>query len=115
MFQVTPLTADGWSQQIVAATADSRGKALGYQQLQLNKQSKAEFIASVYFPWGGQGQATITKQSDTLTVTIKTNKLTDHWSWTPAINNTTCSQITGTRESKTLITINASNSTPPTP
>lgn len=115
MFQVTPLTADGWSQQIVAATADRSGKALGYQQLQFCKQSKAEFLASVYFPWGGQGQAVITKQGDTLNVTVKTNMLTDQWSWTPANNNTTCSQITGTRDGKTLITLNASNSTPPIP
>ena len=110
-FVVSPLTRDGWEQQIVQATADHRGKRLGHQQLQLTKQSQSEYLASVYLPWGGHGEATITKQDGKLTVTVKTEKVNDTWSWTPATDHKTCSNIIGKRGGQILIAVNAQNST----
>lgn len=114
-FVVAPLMADGWKQEIVVGTADQRGKNLGHQQLQLTKQSKGEYLASVYFPWGGKGVATLTQQGGKLTVTVKTDKLADTWDWTPAASNDTCANIIGKRGSAMLIDVNANNSTPPVP
>jgi hypothetical protein len=110
---VTSLDPEGWQSRIVPATADHRGKNLGFEQLQLTRESNAQFLASLYLPWGGQGDVTLTRQGDALLVQVKTDKQTDSWLWAPAADELSPSHVTGKRGTQILITVDENNSNPP--
>jgi hypothetical protein len=112
-FAVTSLDPEGWQSRIVPATADHRGKNLGFEQLQLTRESNAQFLASLYLPWGGQGDVTLTRQGDALLVQVKTDKQTDSWLWAPAADELSPSHVTGKRGTQILITVDENNSNPP--
>ncbi|MFG0250215.1 MAG: DUF4962 domain-containing protein [Phycisphaeraceae bacterium JB051] len=102
-FAVAPLSHAGWKQQIVNATADHKGKLLGYRQLQLTKYASEVYLASVYFPWGGKGQIQLKKQDGKQLITVTHDQLIDQWQWQSAADNATRSTILGTRQGKVLI------------
>jgi len=70
--------------EILPSTADIRGKALGWQQLQLKATTPAVRLASVYDPWhrGTLSVALRTDGTDHATVKITGPGIEDTWDWT---------------------------------
>jgi hypothetical protein len=108
-FAIATDAQNGWEQQIVPATADHKKKPLGYQQLQLTRHASEFYLASVYFPWGGNGQITLNNKDGKKIVTVTTDKQQDTWQWESAPDNLTCSTISGIRRGNMLIQLDPAN------
>lgn len=87
-------------EKIVISTADHRGKALGWGQLQLSARLKAVRIASVYDLWdrGGLDLKLSPAGRDRSTVTIEGEAFEDVWQWQGAPDVQTASILAGVRK-----------------
>jgi hypothetical protein len=76
------------SARIVDSSADARGKALGWSQLQLEAEARELRIASVYDLWGRGELALEMQESDEgsgLTeLTVRCGGSSERWTWQPA-------------------------------
>ncbi len=94
-FQVA--TTEPVSSETVESSADNRGEALGWRQLQLTATTDAVRFASVYDPWQ-KGELTVTLEADTAdhaTVTVSGPGLAHVWDWTAAQERLEPSGIVG--------------------
>jgi hypothetical protein len=89
---------------IAVSTADHRGQALGWQQLQLRGRGSAFRVASVYDLWGhGDVKLTLEPADDgTSQVRVEGAGVSDSWDWTVAADPRTASSISGNRDGRAL-------------
>ena len=85
------------SRAVVTSSADHRGKALGWRQLQLKSTGTAARYASVYDLWsnGGVSVAMKTDGANRATVIVTSDNFTDTWTW-HAANGSEASTVVGT-------------------
>jgi len=88
---------DRVAQKVVTSSADHRGKALGWQQLQLTVEARTVRFASVYDLWGrGDLRVTLSSQDKAhASVTVRGDGLEDKWQWQAAKDSASASTIRG--------------------
>jgi len=82
--------------EVAKSTADHRGEALGWQQLQLKANTQAIRLASVYDPWRRGGlKVDLKVDGDTATVTVTGKGISDTWAWKAKAGRFEPSVLTG--------------------
>lgn len=82
------------------------------QQLQLNANTDAIKFATVIDPWKTNPQLKLTENGGVVTLTVHSANYDDTWTWKEAKDNTTPSQIDGTRGGTPLISLTEADKAP---
>ncbi len=88
------------------STADHQGKPLGWSQLRADASAKTLRVASLYLPWGGQGEISLsTEDADNAVVEVVVNGQADDWNWRCATSAMRSSSLVLRRDGKNAFTL----------
>ena len=110
-FQVA---ADCDSAVIVDSAAQSRGRPLGYKQLQLKKKAAHWKLASVFDPWSHRNVTVAVSPASggSAAVMVTGPGFTDTWRWTAAPDKNTPSSLRCERDGRTVVTVGPEDRAP---
>jgi len=91
---------------------DGRFGSLLAQQFQFSLNTDAVKFACIFDPWKKKPTMTLKEDSDTVTLTVKSDTFNDVWTWKGAKDDNTPSVINGTRAGAPLIALTESDKAP---
>jgi len=102
-----------FSADVVDSSAQSRGTALGYKQLQVKAEADQWRLASLFDPWHrGLNVAMRTAADGSAVVNVTGAGVSDSWSWRPAPDNETPSALRLTRGGKPILSVGPKDKAP---
>jgi hypothetical protein len=97
---------------IVPVILDGRWGNVPVQQFQCSANTDTLKIACLIDPWKKTPDVKMTSSGGTVTLAVHSGTFDDTWTWQPATDSTTPSQITGTRGGAPLISLTPADKAP---